>query len=302
MPRSLFAFIVALLALSQVARADIQIDGYTHATNDRFTNSGSFVLSGYNLSGVGQVSSAAGQGRWATLLSPNVVISAWHFPPPTNSEVTFHLDNDPNSTPVVRTVTSTSLRVGGTDIWLGVLNAPVTGASYYEIADEVLSGPPGGNAGNIVNAGSFQDVNSYMFGLSPKANLAWQDQAVGRNRILGYWENVPFNGDDNDSLILEYNLSTDPEYVQYEAHFRGGDSGGPFFIERNGSLLLLGTNGFVLNTSTGQTVASGVNYVGNRAAAIRDFVNLHSVPEPTAGLLLCGLGGILVASRRQRRA
>lgn len=301
MNRSLLAIALTLLALCQVTQADIQIDGYTHATNDRYTNSGSFILSGYNLSGVGQVSSASGQGRWATLLSPNVVISAWHFPPPTNSQVTFHLDNDPNSTPVVRTVTNTSLRVGGTDIWLGVLDAPVTGATYYAIADEVLTGPPGGQATNIVNAGSFQDVNSYMFGLSPKANVAWRDQAVGRNRILGYWENVPFNGNDNDSLILEYNLNTDPEYVQYEAHFRGGDSGGPFFIERNGSLLLLGTNGFVLNDNQGRTVASGVNYVGNRAGAIRDFVNLHTVPEPTTGLLLCGLGAILAASRRQRR-
>ena len=300
MNRPTFAIFVALLALSQVAQGDIQIDGYTDATNDRFSNSGSFVLSGYNLSGVGQVSSASGQGRWATLLSPNVVISAWHFPPPTNAQVTFHLDNDPNSTPIVRTVTSTSTRVGGTDIWLGVLDAPVTGATYYGIADEVLSGPPGGGAGNIVNAGSFQDVNSYMFGRSPKSNVAWRDQAVGRNRILGYWENVVFNGSDNDSLIMEYNRNSDAEYVQYEAHFRGGDSGGPFFIERNGSLLLLGTNGFVLNDNLGQTVASGVNYVGNRASTIRDFVNLHSVPEPTSGLLLCGLGGVLLAVRRSR--
>ncbi|MFN9344562.1 MAG: PEP-CTERM sorting domain-containing protein [Planctomycetota bacterium] len=300
MRRSLFALLLSLLALSQVALADIQIDGYSDATNDRFTNSGSFILSGYNLSGVGQVSSASGQGRWATLLSPNVVISAWHFPPPTNAQVTFHLDNNPNSTPLVRTVTSTSTRVGGTDLWLGVLDAPVTGATFYQIADEVLSGPPGGGAGNIVNAGSFQDVNSFMFGLSPKNNAARRDQAVGRNRILGYWENVPFNGSDNDSLIMEYNLSSDAEYVQYESHFRGGDSGGPFFIERGGKLLLLGTNAFVLNDNAGRTVASGINYVGNRASTIRDFVNLHSVPEPTSGLLLCGLGAVFFAARRSR--
>ncbi len=301
MAKSILALFLAIVSLGQLAVADIQIDGYTNATNDRFTNSGAFILSGQSLSGVGQVSSASGQGRWATLLSPNVVISAWHFAPSTNAQVTFHLDNDPNSTPIVRTVTSTSTRVGGTDIWLGVLDAPVSGATYYEIADEFLTGPPGGSSGNIVNAGSFQDVNSYMFGRSPKANAAWQDQAVGRNRILGYWENVVFNGSDNDSLIMEYNQNTDPEYVQYESHFRGGDSGGPFFVERNGSLLLVGTNAFVLTNDQNQTVASGINYVGNQATFIRDFVQINSVPEPSSGLLLVSLASIIVANRRRRR-
>lgn len=57
--------------------AAIVIDGYTHATNDRFTDSPTFVLNGSDLSGVGQDAS----GRWATAISRNVIISANHFQP-----------------------------------------------------------------------------------------------------------------------------------------------------------------------------------------------------------------------------
>jgi hypothetical protein len=300
MKKQILSFLFLALVLANVCFGDIQIDGYSDATNDRFTNSGSFIMSGYNLSGVGQVSSASGQGRWATLVAPNIVLSAWHFPPPTNSSITFHLDNDPNSTPVVRTVTSNNVRIGTTDLWIGVLSAPVTGATHYNIADEALTGPPGGNSGNIVTAGSFQGVNAFMFGLSPKANVAWRDQAVGRNRISGYWENVGYLGTDDDTLILEYNQSSSPDYVQYESFFRVGDSGGPMFIDQGGSLVLMGTNAFVLTNTSGQTVASGVNYVGNQAAFIRNFIQVNGVPEPTAGLMLWGLAGLGLTRLRRR--
>lgn len=302
MKKQLLSVLALMLMLGNVSFGDIHIDGYTDATNDRFTNSGSFVMNGYSLSGVGQVSSASGQGRWATLVAPNIVLSAWHYPPPTNSSITFYLDNNPSSTPVVRTVTSNSVRVGATDLWIGVLNAPVTGATYYGIADEALTGPAGGDPANIVSAGSLQGENAFMFGLSPKANVAWRDQAVGRNRISGYWENVGYLGTDDDTLILEYNQSSSSDYVQYESYLRGGDSGGPMFIDRGGSLMLLGTNAFVLTNGGGQTVASGVNYVGNQAAFIRNFIQINGVPEPTAALLLWGLGGIGLARVRRRVA
>jgi len=302
MNKLLLTTLALVLLLGNVALGDIHIDGYTDATNDRFTNSGSFILNGYSLSGVGQVSSSSGQRRWATLLAPNIVLSAWHYPPPTNSSVTFYLDNDPNSTPVVRTVTNNSVRVGATDLWIGVLNAPVTGATYYDIADEALTGPPGGNSGNIVAAGSLQGVNTFMFGLSPKANVAWRDQAVGRNRISGYWENVGYLGTDDDTLILEYNQSSSPDYVQYESYLRGGDSGGPMFMEQAGSLVLLGTNAFVLSNGSGQTVASGVNYVGNQATFIRNFIQVNGVQEPTTALILWGLAGLGLANIRRRVA
>ena len=284
--------------LGNVTYGDIHIDSYSDATNDRFTNSGSFIMSGYNLSGIGQVSSASGQGRWATLVAPNVVLSAWHFPPPTNSSITFYLDNDPNSTPAVRTVTSNNLRIGATDLWIGVLDAPVTGATYYQIADEALTGA----AGNVVNAGSFQGENAYMFGRSPKSNVAWRDQAVGRNRITGYIENLGYLGSDDDSLILDYNQSSSSDYVQYETYLQSGDSGGPMFVDRGGSLMLLGINYFIYNNDSGQIGGSGVSYVGNQAGFIRNFIQVNGVPEPTAGLLLWGLAGLGLSRARRRVA
>lgn len=300
MKKQLLSFVLFALVLAKIAFGDIQIDSYSNATNDRFTNSGSFIMSSYSLSGIGQVSSASGQGRWATLVAPNIVLSAWHYPPPTNSSITFYLNNDASSTPVVRTVTSNSVRVGATDLWIGVLNAPVTGATYYKIADEALTGPPGGDETNIVTAGSYQGVNAFMFGRSPKANVAWQDQAVGRNKISGYWENVGYLGTDDDTLILDYNQASSSDYVQYESYLRVGDSGGPLFIDRGGSLVLMGTNAFVLTNSSGQTVASGVNYVGNQASFIRNFIQVNGVPEPTAGLVLWGLAGVGLTRMRRR--
>ena len=56
------------------AYADISINGYTDETNDRFTNSSSFIGNGYNLSGVGQTNGGTSgtAGNWATAISRNV--------------------------------------------------------------------------------------------------------------------------------------------------------------------------------------------------------------------------------------
>lgn len=297
MVRLIHWHVLAFLGLaSGVIQADIKIDNYAPAVNDRFTNSGSFVMSGFDLSGVGQYTH---NGFWGTLISPNVIITAFHAQPSVGSTIRFYPGNDPSATPIDRTITSTRMRIGSTDLSVAVLNQAVKNAAYYPIADEFLTGPPGGDPSNIVAAGSFQGINSYMFGRSPQVSPVFRDQAVGRNRISGYWENVDFNGTDNDALILDYNTAGDLDYVFNEAHFRGGDSGGPFFIESNGELLLLGTNAFILIDDNNNVVASGVNYVGNQAATIRNFIQANAVPEPS-GMVL-GFGLLWTLSLRVRR-
>ena len=269
---------VCLMALC--AQASIVIDGYTAATNDRFTNSPSFIASGFDLSGVGQSSS----GRWATLISPNVVISANHLAPSTGDVINFYASNNPNSEVVQRTITSTSIRVGSTDLWLGVLNANVPSSiRSYNYATQILSGPTSPGQILLGDAGIFQNANAYLMGLSPTNHPAFQSQAIGRNLITGFSENVDFGGTDNDTLIMRYDAPGNSAYTQYEAHFSGGDSGGPMFIQVGNDLVLVGTNAFVLsNTPGGPVLASAVNYVGNQASNISDFVAINAVPEPSS--------------------
>ncbi|MEM9944347.1 MAG: hypothetical protein AAF939_22530, partial [Planctomycetota bacterium] len=141
-------------AVFQLENLDASIVGYTNETNNRFTNSASFILNGFDLSGVGKEPDVTGlpgeSSRWATAISRNVVIAAFHAMP--DGPLHFHPDNDPTSTPVVRNVVS-SQRVGATDLWIGVLdsNLPDT-ITHYAYATETLTGPDGVE----VSAGSFQ--------------------------------------------------------------------------------------------------------------------------------------------------
>lgn len=289
-----------LNGLPSAGYAAITIDGYSDATNDRFTNSGSFIGGALDFSGVGQATS----GRWATAISRNVVISAFHFAP--SGTIRFYEGNDPASAPVQRSVISGSgIRVGGTDLWLGVLDANLpSNIAHYSFATEALSGPPpSGGSSTLVPAGSFQDLEAYVFGRSPfdetvggDNRFAHNDQAVGRNRISGYTENVDFLGNaDADSLIMLRESPGDAAYVPFETFYQSGDSGSPVFVELNGQLVLLGTAAFQLDGASG----SGLNYTGNQATVINDFI-VSAVPEPSS-LLAVALGLLCAAGRRHRR-
>ncbi len=289
------------------AQCDIVIDGYTDALHDRFTNSVSFILNHQDLSGIGQTDGGTSgtAGNWATAISRNVVITAHHYRPSANETIYFYPSNDPSATPVQRHIVS-GQRLSGTDIYIGLLNDPLPNTiKHYDFATEPLSGtPPNGQNIFIENAGIYQGLNAYVFGKSPfnhnsdpnDDRTSFNDQAIGRNVITGYSENVPFNGNtDNDSIIMFHDSNGDSEFVQYEARLRSGDSGGPLFVEINGTLRLIGTNAFLLNGDVG----SGVNYTGNQASAINNFINANAVPEPGSGFLIFSIA--LASFVRRRR-
>lgn len=295
--------------------ADILINGYTHATNDRFTNSASFIAGAFDLSGVGQTDGGTSgvAGRWATAISRNVIISANHYRPPINGSIYFYGGNDPGATPVTRHVVS-GMRIGSTDLYVGLLNQPLPSQiNHYNFTSEALSGTEPDAMGNIFieNAGSLQDRNAWLFGKSPfNHNLdpndnrtSYNDQAVGRNRITGYSENVPFNGNlDKDSLIMWYDAVGTTDFVPYEARYRSGDSGGALFIDINGELMIVGVNSFLLDDGAGNILASGATYVGNQAALIQAYINANAVPEPgTAGFSLFIATVFLMRRRRSNR-
>ena len=300
--KAVFSWMIFVGFLCFPIEAAIIIDGYTPATNNRFSNSVSFIALQFDLSGIGQTSS----GRWATLISPNVVVSANHFPPGAGAVINFYANNNPASAAVQRTVSVTpgkTVQVPNTDLWLGVLESNVPSSiRSYEYANTFLSGPSPNAQGFVtVNAGVFQNANAYMFGLAPGVEQALQSQAVGRNRISGYAENVAsFPSTDNDSLLLDYDRPANANYVQFESHVVVNDSGAPLFIENNGNLLLLGTNAFQLSAN-GIVTGSGINYIGNQSAFISNFVSINAVPEPSSICLasMVFIAGY-VANRRRK--
>ncbi len=313
MLRQIRLFLVPVALICQSVSADIVINGYTHSSNDRFTNSGSFIASGFDLSGIGQTDGGTSgtQGRWATAISRNVVISANHFRPPINGSIFFYGGNDPGATPVTRHVVS-GMRIGSTDLYIGLLNTPLPSTiGYYNFASEGISGTPPDSGGNIFieNAGSWQNNSAWLFGKSPfnhdtdpnDNRTSYNDQAVGRNRITGYSENVPFGSNlDNDSLIMWHDAPGSSDFVPFEAQYRSGDSGGALFVEVNGRLVVVGINSFLLQNDVGTNIANGATYVGNQAALIQAFINANAVPEPGSATTLCLAALVLVRYRRSR--
>ena len=128
--------LAVMFCATEGTKADISIDGYSDASNDRFTNSSMFVMNGFDLSGVGQAAS----GRWATAISRNVIVSAAHFAP--SGTITFFPGNDPTAPRVERSILM-GARVPGTDLYVAVLNANLPSSiKHYTFASESLSGPP----------------------------------------------------------------------------------------------------------------------------------------------------------------
>jgi len=290
--KTLLVFTFAFLStIGSDASADIVIDGYTDATNDRFTNSGSFIGSGFDFSGVGR------RSGWGTLISPNVVIGAAHAIGA--GDYHFYEDNDPNGTPVVRTEAA-RLRIGSSDLMLVALNAAVgPSIAHYDFAQEAITAPAFDANTNteLYNSGSFQNEVAYVFGVSPATSADTRvDQAMGRNRITGYIENLPFQSNtNNDSILFARDMMGDADWVQHETLVQGGDSGAPVFVERNGGLLLIGINSFV-TTDAG---FSGITYTGNLTTEINDFIALNAVPEPSSATIVV-IAGVAVFVRRRR--
>lgn len=287
------SMVLAAAATLSTSSGALIVDGYSDATNDRFTNSASFIMSAFDLSGVGQTSS----GRWATAISRNVIISSAHYRP--SGEVTFYEGNDATATPVTRTIAS-GMVIPNTDLYLGTLDSNLPSSiTHYNYATETLSSQ---FVGSFADAGVFQDQTAYVFGRtsydigSDPNRSRTSDQAVGQNKISAYIENVAFRGNtDNDSLVFNWDRSG-PDELPYEAQYRSGDSGAPAFVEQNGGLLLIGTAAFTWSSG------SGINYTGNSESnfsSITNFISASAVPEPSAFLL--GLLTIFPALARRRR-
>lgn len=285
--RQLYACVCTLFIGLNVVNG-ISIDDYSTTAHDRFANSSSFIADSFDLSGIG----IADSGRWLTMVSPKVFLSAHHFFPADDDSVTFYTGNDPNGNSLTRTV-SYSERIGTSDLRIGYLDQAL-GADYahYDIASYSIN--------NLTNFSStYYDTNAYLFGRSPSSFETSQDMAIGRNKLDSFATNQEINGTTDHAMIAYNNVTSDPNFLTDEAQLQTGDSGAPMMVENSGSLTLVGINWFI-GTDSNNNSLNGFSYVGNYSGEIESFINANPVPELSAtgiymALLLMTLG---ISSRR----
>lgn len=286
---------VALIVSVSPLQAAIRIDGFISNANDRFANNASFIANAFDLSGVGR----SNDSKWGTLISNNVFLSATHSRPSINSTLTFFETNDSTGNSISRTVTS-GMRIGSSDIWIGVLDTPVTSAySTYSFATTAVS-----NSTEFA-ATPYAGTNAYLFGLSPTAFPTTTNVAVGRNVLDGWFNDVTAGGSTDSAIVSVVNESGDTNFVSSEAHLSGGDSGAPMFFDDSGDLLLVGINWFIgqADTDPGPDEnlidINGFSYIGNYSSDIQDFIALNAVPEPSLAAVILGASSFLYVRRRK---
>lgn len=281
------------VALPLLSWSAINIDAFTTLKNDRFANDAQFIMSQYDLSGV----AIADNGRFVTMVSNNVFLSAHHFYPSNGSSVTFYATNDSAGGSAVRTVQS-SQRIGTTDIRIGILNAPLSSAyKTYNFSTEDID-----SFSIDPNAFTQSDIylqNAYILGRSPSTFSISQDLAVGRN-VIDNFGSITVSGTTDLAAITTVNDNGDTNYVTHEAKLNIGDSSAPMFIDDgNGGLTMVGINWFIGND--GSNDINGQSYLGNYDTEIQDYIDANAVPEFMDFALWLGILALFGSIRHHRR-
>lgn len=298
-------WIAAAATLISTADASISIQSFSATTNDRFANDPSFVAGSYDWSGVGRDNA----GHWVTMITPNVFLSATHFHPGSpgsgiGTSVTFHPGNDPSATSISGTVAG-SQQIGGTDLWIGHFSSALPSSiAHYSTVTIPISSATFATSG-LAGAPTFMSGNSVTS--TGYGAVAATDHAVGTNAVEDFFSNVTVGSATGDTLVTVRNQPGDSTYgytmTTSEAQLTAGDSGSPLMVMSGGSLLVAGIAWAIgeVDIAPGDTVAtrdvSLYTYTGNYNPAIQEYIALHSVPEPSALLLLTG--AVLLISRRR---
>ena len=273
-----------IVGLESVSAQQPLIENFTDATNDRFVDNTIFIGAGFDFSGVARTTD---NGRWGTLISPNVILTARHFRPAIDSTYEFYPGNDSSSTPFKAIVTSTQ-QIGSSDLAVAILDRNVDPSiAIYTFATAEYSGEPPVTVtnpdGSTSTTTSFNTDPSEIDIVGDRA-LVFKtsralsddlptDQLVGENRVLGYSENVVFQvNTDNDAIIFQKDAPGTPNFLTHETKVQGRDSGAPTFLvdSATNELVLLGVNSFTLDAEAPSTFeSSGVTYTGN----LKDEIN-----------------------------
>lgn len=303
--KSTSAIVIAASIGSAVSSlAAISIQNFTPATNDRFANDPAFTAGAYDWSGVGR----SADGKWVTMLTPNVFIGADHFHPGIpgsgiGTTVSFFPGNDPAASAISGTIAGAQ-QLGGTDLWIGYLASPLPGSiATYGFATIPLTGA---TFGTSTAANQF----AYLSGISPTVGgygaFPPTNQATGTNRIEGFQQALTLEGRTGDVLLLVQNLPGDAGFfhTSYETDLNDGDSGSPLMTVSGGNLVVSGiawASGTTdIDPGPGTTIRNLAvyTYTGNYADDIQAYITAHPVPEPSALALLAG--SCLFIGRRRR--
>jgi hypothetical protein len=290
--RAGFLGILVLLSAA-VCRADMQVQTYQPNRQDRFYVGAdkNFVGQAFDWSGVGQ----AGNGTWATMISPDYFLSAAHYHPSGGDILTFYANNDPNGPSYQFTVSGTAYfqtSYSGipSDLWLGKLTTPIPAAdhiAYYPV-------PQLGSDSNYIGQ---------MIYVNGKPNR------VGRNNIDTIRvASEPEVGTHNKSTVsMEFNYDTVGGLGADECFLIGGDSGGPSFMDVNGQLAVVGIHYYDYGTPDVMDwgMISGDSFVPYYVSQLNANMGGESVttvvPEPASLVLLAaaGLAGLFFYRRRR---
>ncbi len=264
-------------------QAALQVAGYTAATAgqyDRFLNDPSFIgnpanwpagdptgNNPYPWSGVGR----GVDGRWGTMISPSYFLSASHFAP--SGTLRFYYTNDPNGGFEDHTIVSSVVRIGGSDVWLGQLDAPVSSSvAIYPILSLSNNNKYGGLG--IATFG-LSDTNNGVEGTATTVRLGTNNIDVtspfGNGHVVQQQTIAPSTGlvyaYDYNPTIPNPNNSSQNISQPNESFLNPGDSGGPsFFLYAGASPALVGIHWFA---SDGNPSFSGDTFVPGYISAIQ---------------------------------
>jgi hypothetical protein len=259
------------------------IDGRTDAVNNRFADDPAFIA-GSRLSGVGR-SINASPGKWGSLVSPNVFISAYHYRPNVGDSLVFHATNDPAGPSRTRTVID-ARRMGSSDVWVGVLDESLP-VEYDPLAIYDVS---------LDNEAAFAasllaDGQAFMVGRWEDTPSLVTNVAVGQNIVEQWFASGTFSGINQPTLIAPQDLPGDANwFVPYEAYVATYDSGAPLLMDLDGVVTIIGLNwlqitNLPLSWRKGKPVtrnASGFSIVGNEASGIQAAIEAFAVDTTAA--------------------
>ncbi len=242
LPGGAFLLFVLLVGTPWASAQSVirEYDPYRH---DRYRARGpddpAFILEGYDLSGIGRAHYDV--GRWVTMISNQVFLTANHFHPDIGRDIWFyHGNSQVNEEREIRKVVA-GAQIIGTDIWVGLLNEPVSEkVTHYPLA-ELGRGPL---------RSAWQTYSGEQIFAVGRASVYIHPQRVGTNDIddntseLGVKQfTVNFGGDIGQLTMWGYTYAYDdpPEGGNPdEIRVVYADSGGPSFIMVDGQLHLAG--------------------------------------------------------------
>lgn len=270
--------LTALIFFLKVQLSGMLIEDYESNSNDRFANSEEFIANNYNLSGI----ALSSNGRWVTMISPNVYVTADHFSPGTEATITFHATNDPNGPQITRQATSLSERFGESDLLVGVLNKPLPeNFAFYPYASESFGTSP-----QSWNRYPYNGPTLLHFGRTPGSLSGILRVAVGQNKLSSRNNNIVILDPQSSGPAIVANRD-DPStnnFVHFETFGEIGDSGGPLMFPVNDTeLRLVGLAWFITNSPD----ATGFTPIGHYSEHLDDFINSHGrgyLPATPTGL------------------